>query len=149
MNATLQAAVARQRGILKDWLVSSLAQLAADCRRVWPERRALEVRLMDGMAELPYCKYLYQLDEEARQITVNASRRGLLDVHFDRDRRARPYLAKALAGADFSLSEAYISRNARRPSLTVVQVIRDDDGGLLGYLEADFDLRELPATQAI
>jgi hypothetical protein len=33
-----------------------------------------------------------------------------------RDRRHRPYLGRALAGAAFSLSDAYISRNARRPS---------------------------------
>jgi hypothetical protein len=55
----------------------------------------------------------------------------------------------ALAGAPFSLSEAYISRNARRPSLTAIQSIQADDGRLLGYLGADFDLRELPATQAL
>ena len=148
MNATLQAAVDRQRGILKDWLAYSLAQLARDCRAVWPDRRALEARLVEGMAELPYCKYLYLLDAQARQITANASRRGLQASQFGRDRSARPYLAQALAGSDFSLSEAYISRNARRPSLTAVQAIRTEDGRLLGYLGADFDLRELPATQA-
>jgi hypothetical protein len=32
---------------------------------------------MEGLAELPYCKYLYLLDERALQITSNASRSGL------------------------------------------------------------------------
>lgn len=149
MNETLQESIDRQRGILKDWLSAPLLRIAEDCRELWPERQSLEARLMKGLAELPYCKYLYLLDAQAHQITANASRTGLLPEHFGRDRSERPYLALALAGTPFSLSDAYISRNARRPSLTAVQVIRSIDGALLGYLGADFDLRELPATQAL
>lgn len=148
MTITLQESINRQRHILKGWLSSTLKDLADDCRAVWPDRAALESRLMEGMTELPYCKYLYVLDAEARQITANASRTGLQAEHFGRDRSDRPYLAEALAGASFSLSDAYISRNARRSSLTAVQRIEDAGGALLGFLGADFDLRELPATQA-
>jgi hypothetical protein len=149
MNTTLQESIDRQRSILKGWLAASLVRIADDCRQLWPNRQALETRLMEGLTELPYCKYLYLLDDRAHQVTSNASRTGLLEVHHGRDRSERPYLAAALSGASFSLSEAYISRNARRPSLTAVQIIHADDGQLLGYLGADFDLRELPATQAI
>ncbi len=149
MKNTLQESIDRQRRILKDWLSAPLNRIAEDCRQLWPDRQALEDRLMEGLAELPYCKYLYLLDERAHQITANASRAGLLAEHYGRDRSDRPYLAAALAGAPFSLSDAYISRNARRPTLTAVQLILADDGGLLGYLGADFDLRELPATQAL
>ncbi|MGB5475129.1 MAG: PDC sensor domain-containing protein [Gammaproteobacteria bacterium] len=149
MKSTLQKSIDRQRDILKGWLSASLVNIADDCKQRWPDRQALEARLMEGMAELPYCKYLYLLDERAHQITSNASRDGLLESQYGRDRSERPYLASALAGAPFSLSDAYISRNARRPSLTAVQLIRADDGRLLGYLGADFDLRELPATQAL
>jgi hypothetical protein len=89
------------------------------------------------------------LDANARQLTSNVTRTGLLASQFGRDRSDRPYLAEALAGARFSLSESYISRNARRPSLTAVRRIENEAGELLGYLGADFDLRELPATQAL
>ena len=149
MSNDLQASIARQRNILKNWLLSSLAHLADRCREVWPNRQALEQRLMGGLHELPYCKYLYVLDGHTRQLTANASRGGLLPAHFGRDRSDRPYMAEALAGSAFSLSEAYISRNARRPSLTAVQRIVTPSGELHGYLGADFDLRELPATQAL
>jgi len=149
MNETLQESIDRQRSILKDWLSAPLVRIAQDCSQLWPDRRALEARLMKGLAELPYCKYLYLLDERAHQVTANASRTGLLEEHYGRDRSDRPYLAMALAGASFSLSDAYISRNARRPSLTAVQMIRSGNGILRGYLGADFDLRELPATQAL
>ena len=132
MANDLQASIARQRSILKNWLSSPLSHLAERCRAVWPDRQALEQRLMEGLNELPYCKYLYILDGHAHQLTANASRGGLLPEHFGRDRRDRPYMAEALAGSAFSLSEAYISRNARRPSLTAVQRIVTPSGELHG-----------------
>lgn len=149
MNANLQEAIQRQRDILKAWLGSSLSILAENCREVWPDRKALEARLEEGLNELPYCKYLYVLDSQARQITSNLTRAGRLEEHLGRDRSERPYMSEALAGSVFSLSDAYISRNAKRPSLTAVQRILDAQGQLLGYLGADFDLRELPNTQAL
>ena len=149
MNTTLQQAILRQRQILEGWLAASLATLADDCRAVWPDRAGLESRLIRGMEELPYCKYLYVLDDRARQLTANVTRAGLLEDQFGRERGDRPYMAEALGGAEFSLSDAYISRNAKRPSLTAVRRIADGAGQLLGYLGADFDLRELPATQAL
>jgi hypothetical protein len=149
MTESLQDAIARQRQILKGWLSSSLASLAEGCREAWPDRAHLEARLAEGMEELPYCKYLYVLDAEARQITANLSRNGPQPDQFGRDRRDRPYLAEALAGSPFSLSEAYLSRNTRRPTLTALQRIENEAGRLLGWLGADFDLRELPATQAM
>jgi hypothetical protein len=147
VSRTLQEAIAHQRRILSNWLSSSLSIVAEGCREVWPDRQALERRLLEDLDGLPYCKYLYALDAQARQITANVTREGPLEEHFGRDRSDRAYLAEALAGAYFSLSEAYISRNKRRPSMTAVQRILDAQGRLLGYLGADFDLRELPATQ--
>ncbi len=146
-NDSLQDAIARQRRILEGWLGSSLSILAESCREVWPDRAGLESRLRQGMAELPYCKYLYVLDAKARQLTANLTRSGTLEEQFGRDRSDRLYLARSLAGAEFSLSEAYISRNARRPTLTAIQRIVGAEW--LGMLGADFDLRELPATQAL
>ena len=90
-NEELQQSIARQRHILKNWLSSSLAHLAEACLAAWPDRQALEQRLMEGLNELPYCKYLYVLDSHARQLTANASRGGLLPEHFGRDRSDRPY----------------------------------------------------------
>jgi hypothetical protein len=44
----------------------------------------------------------------------------------------------------FLLSDAYISELRHRPSLTALQILRCADQ-VLGYLGADFDLRDLPA----
>jgi hypothetical protein len=149
MGQALQTAIASQRILLRSRLSGRLEHLARDCLAVWPDRSALEACLVKGLEALPYGKYLYILDDQARQITANVSHEGLMPESLDRDRSERPYLADAIAGETFSLSNAYISRNARRPSLTAVQHIVDDEGHLLGYLGADFDLRELPMTREV
>ena len=149
MGQALRAAVARQRMLLRGVLSAPLERLAQSCSRVWPRREVLERNLKEGLQALPPCKYLYVLDAQARQLTANVSKRGLLPEHFGRNRSQRPYLADALAGEPFSLSDAYISRNTRSPSLTAVQHIESKDGPLVGYLGADFDLRELPLTREI
>lgn len=135
--------------LLSSRLSGPMRRLANDCAAVWPERCALERVLEQGLELLPACKYLYVLDDRARQITSNISHHGLLPENFERDRSERPYLADAIAGEKFSLSDAYISRNARRPSLTAARHILDQGGRLLGYLGVDFDLRELPLTREV
>ncbi len=149
MSQTLQTAIARQRLLLQAQLAGLLERLVGHCRAVWPDRASLERILDDALPNLPSCKYLYVLDRDAIQLTANLSPQGWLSEHLGRNRRERPYLAEALAGARFSLSPVYLSRNARRPSLTAIQRIDDAVGDLLGFLGADFDLRELPLTREI
>ena len=127
MSQTTKTIVARQRMLLQSRLTGTMQKLAAECARVWPDRLALERCLEEGLQHLPWCKHLFVLDIHARQLTANVSPAGPLPDYFGRDRSKRPYLSHALAGDVFSLSDAYISRNARRPSLTAVQHIVDAD----------------------
>jgi len=149
MGESIQTAVTRQRMLLSSRLADRMEKLAKECQRAWPDREALEACLLNGLEILPYCKYLYVLDDKARQITANIAHSGLISENFGRERASRPYMKEALSGAHFSLSDAYISRNVRRPSLTAIQQIKDEQGQLLGYLGSDFDLRELPLTREL
>ena len=149
MSEGLQAAVARQRILLQGRLASAMARLVEPLRTVWGDRGALEALLERTIADMPSCKYLYALDQAGIQMTANVASDGRLPEQAGRDRSARPYMAEAVAGAAFSLSSAYISRNRRRPSLTAIQRVTAADGALLGYLGADFDLRELPLTREL
>ncbi len=149
MGQALKSAVAGQRILLRGLLAGPMERLAASCSQVWPDQDRLQQCLVDGLDNLPSCKYLYLLDDNASQVTENVSSTGLLSEHMGRDRSQRPYLKEALAGEVFSLSEAYLSRNVRRPSLTAVQHVNNENGQLLGYLGADFDLRELPLTRQL
>lgn len=143
---SLQESIARQREALKDLLREPLARAAAECARVWPERKALDEVLSRALSGLPMCKYMYALNTDAVQVSDNISRDGLIEKDFGRDRSDRPYMNERVPSEGFLLSQAYISLRARRPSLTAIQIVRDETGRVLGFVGADFDLRNLPLT---
>ena len=150
MDPELQRQITQQRTIINETLRPETEKLAIRCRPLLGDREALEGVLQEAMHVLPYCKYLYVLDAEGRQITSNISRNGILPDQYGRDRSGRPYMEGVDdAELDFSLSGAYISRNKRRPSLTAVQIIRARDGEIAGYLGVDYDLRELPHVERL
>jgi len=150
MDPELQRQVNQQRTIINDTLRPQTVKLALRCRPLLDDREALERVLQKAMLSLPYCKYLFVLDAKGRQITSNISRNGTQPDQYGRDRSGRPYmLGVDDAELDFSLSDAYISRNKRRPSLTAVQLIRNQDGEIAGYLGVDYDLRELPHVERL
>lgn len=143
---TLADSIASQRDSLKDMLRDPLARIARECSDAWGDRQKLDEVLTEALASLPMCKYMYALDTNAIQISDNISRDGLIEKDFGRDRSSRPYMNERVPSAGFLLSQAYISLRARRPSLTAIQNVRDANGRVLGFVGADFDLRNLPLT---
>ncbi len=139
----LKQAIETQRETLQSRLHDPLADIAARAATVWPQRAALDRCLGEGMAALPECTFLYALNTAGIQISDNVSRTGLLPEHFGRDRSRRPYMKEAVPADGFLLSEAYISLMGRRPSLTALQLVRGQHGEALGFIGADFDLRNL------
>jgi hypothetical protein len=101
---------------------------------------------MQLLIQVPYSKYLYALDCNAIQVSDNISHNGIIGKDFGRDRSQRPYIKEVVPSTDYLLSEAYISQRAKRPSLTAIQIVRDSNGKMLGFIGADFDLRNLPLT---
>jgi len=146
-QATLQESIAHQREVLITMLSDPLKRAARSCATVWGDRAALNHALTEILHTMPYCKYLYALDSNAVQISDNVSREGLVERHFGRDRSERPYMLEFLPGSEFILSTAYISERAKRPSLTALQLVHDSENNTLGYIGADFDLRDLPLTR--
>jgi hypothetical protein len=149
ITSTLAESVAAQREVLANLLREPLALAAQACSRVWPGRDAINAALTDALTTLPACKYLYALDTRAIQLSDNISRSGLITTDFGRDRSGRPYMREAVPSEGFLLTQAYISLRAKRPSLTAIQIVRNDDGQVLGFVGADFDLRELPITSKL
>jgi hypothetical protein len=143
---SMQESIARQRDALKNMLREPLARSAYECSQVWGDREGLDKVLARALAGLPMCKYMYALDTDAVQLSDNISREGLIKKDFGRDRSDRPYMNERVPSAGFMLSQAYISLRARRPSLTAIQIVRDEAGHALGFIGADFDLRNLPLT---
>lgn len=128
-------------------LQEPLRLTAEACSVVWPDRRKLDDVLQGRLASIPNCSYLYAMDTSAQQISDNITHHGLIESDFGRDRSQRPYMCEAVPSTGFLLSEAYISQRARRPAVTAIQIVRDRSGNALGFVGADFDLRELPLTR--
>lgn len=147
VQTTLQESISQQRDVLATMLSDPLKRAASSCCKVWGDREKLNHALAEVLHTMSYCKYLYVLDIDAIQISDNVSHDGLRTRHFGRDRSERPYIREVLPESDFVLSTAYISLRAKRPSLTAIQRIRDEQSNLIGFIGADFDLRNLPLTR--
>jgi hypothetical protein len=145
----LQNTIEEVRRRLQQELQAPLDRIAQRLPEVWSSREALSRALQESIRELPQCTFVYALNTGGIQISDNVSHAGLLPEHFGRDRSQRPYLKEVVPADGFLLSEAYISLLGRRPSLTALQLIRDADGTVLGFLGADFDLRNLPTTGSL
>lgn len=145
----LKSAVRQQRESLSTMLSGPLAELAQACAGAMDDRGQIEALLSGAFQTLTNCKHMFALDAQGLQFVDNITRKGIDPKHFGRNRLDRPYMQGLNESSDFTLSEAYISRNKKRPMLTAVQVVRDAGGARLGYIGADFDLRELPGTKGI
>jgi len=145
-NTPLKRRILRQRATLYNMLIDPMQRVARRCAKVWEEKPALDHLLSESIPKVPYVTYLYALDRNARQISANASPTGLIEDDFGRDRADRPYMQNLTESKDMTLSEAYISMRAQRPSVTAIQRVYRD-GEHIGYLGGDFDLRGLPITK--
>lgn len=147
MDSTVKQSVKQQREQLTNLLGGTLAELAKELAPLMNDPTALNNFLVSAISDLPYCKYIYVLDTSARQISATIKHSGVILGHIGRDRSNRPYMKNMFIpreGNDFELSGAYISSNKKRPSVTGIQLIRDENGERLGFLGVDYDLRELP-----
>lgn len=149
MSSSILAQVSKQRLVLKEFLYDNMFALAEKCAPVMHDPQAMDRLLDQHVHQSSLCKYLWVLDHTAYQLSATVARHHVIEEQRGRDRAARPYLQRALMGNQFYLSDAYISRNRKRPTLTSVQTIRDEHGNTLGFLGADFDLRELPHTASL
>ena len=151
MSTNLRRSIAAQRAVLHDLLAAELARHASEIVPFLGDRQKLDARLQEIFRQIDHCKYVYVLDSDAVQLSSTVNRYGADTEAFRRDRSERPYMLAAMRDPSlaFDLSEAYISRNKKRPSLTAIQAITDADGRRIGFLGVDFDLRELPHTEVL
>ncbi len=147
---SLKQSINAQRALLSEFLEEVLQDATHDLPDLMADADALDKRLREIFKTVNYCKYLYVLDQKGIQISSNITRYGPDEESRGRDRSERPYLQHIHdASINCHLSQAYISRNKKRPSVTAVKTIRGADGARLGFLGVDFDLRELPHSEVM
>lgn len=148
MEISLKDSIYLQRERLAGMLREPLAQLAERCAPAWGDAAALDAILAEHFDRIPHCSFVYCVEIAGVQVCNSVSRDGVMPGHLGRDRSQRPYMQEPVPPWGFLLSDAYIGTDAHRPSLTALQVVHRD-GEALGHLAANFDLRDLPATDQL
>ena len=144
----LQESIDRQRTGLSARLGHPLACLAERCAESWDVPGHVNRVLMEGMGDVSPCHLLYAIDANGRQLSANIGT-ALLDITACGQNLAnRPYLVGAVPETGFLLSEVYVSRVTARPCVTAVQAVTRM-GQVMGYLAADFALRDLPQLEQL
>jgi len=141
---SVEQLIQKQRTELTGLLSLPLKNLTTELSCIMDNREKLEVHLTEIYKTFKHCKNLYVLDDKAVQITSNITKSGSDESHFNRNRSNRPYIQGVSTSDVLYLSEAYISKNRKRPSITAIHKIFDSNNYLLGFLGVDYDLRELP-----
>ena len=150
MPNSLKHSIHAQRNVLKDLLGNALSLYAKNLPPLLNDKHKLDNRLRDIFNALDHSKYIYVLNDKGVQLSSTINRFGADKEAISRDRSQRPYMQHMYDETiSFNLSQAYISHNKKRPSVTATQTIRDDNGERIGYLGIDFDLRELPHSDVI
>ena len=149
MRTVLQQTIAEQRKVLVNLLRQPLSELCQVLSPDMQDSEKLEQHLHDAFPKFKFCKYLYVMNAQGIQITSTVLHNDSDPRSLNRDRSSRPYMQADFEQHDFALSEAYISKHNKRPSVTAIHVIKDQDQHKLGYLGVDYDLRELPGTNQL
>ena len=148
MITSAQRSILRQRDALAIFLKAPLAELALACANAWAGSGALEAALRKGLETLPYCNRLTAMNLDGIQISPDISAGGADREKIGSDRSLRPYMRSVVPSTDFILSESYISERSKRPSITALQIVKQDQAPL-GFIAAHFELNDLPLTASL
>jgi hypothetical protein len=144
----LRNAIDRQRAGLSARLGDALVRVAAACAEIWNDTPAdLDRVLAEGLGAISPCNLLYAIDTAGVQLSANVCPGQLDTTVYGQNLSDRPYLAGMRPDTRPStgclLSDVYVSRVTARPCVTAVQAVTQM-GRIIGYIAADFALRDLP-----
>ncbi len=146
-SGLLSETIRRHRLRLELKLSKSMRLIAKRCAAVWPHQDELDFLLQSQLTEIPCCQLLYAINPQGLQCSSNIDTAGFDVEACGQNLSGRPYLSGFSDGTEFILSRVYISRVGRRSCITALHRVSGESGEILGYLAADFDLRDLPQLQ--
>lgn len=142
MSSDQDEIVALQRSMLQQSLSLRMTKLARRCRNVWNDVSRMNAVLSAWLGRIPFSGLLYVTDPHGIQISGNIHHDGEQNEFLGQDLSQRPYFTGQACKDSFSLSDVYVSAVTQRPCITAIQTVCDGDT-LLGYLAADFSLKDL------
>jgi len=135
--------VSSKKKFLSSLIKAPMTQIEHQSALLWPDRKELTEYLSDSLCRLPHCQLLYAINPDGTQYTGNITRYGTDDSWQNQDLSERPYMSANLPYRGMILSAAYLSQRSMQPCMTVLQAI-NIRGQLLGFIAADFHLKDLP-----
>jgi len=141
---SLNDAIRQHRLRLEHLLKESLQPVSWECAANWSDQQALDTTLENLLDTIPYCRLLYAIDREGKQCSSSISHTGMDTAACGQNLSGRPYLSGYADGKVFVLSDVYITRAERHSCITALHSICDGADRILGYLAADFYLKDLP-----
>jgi len=148
MKPSWKDSIHQQREELARILREPLGQLTDRLATAWGDSDAMDAVLVENFSSIPHCSILFCVGMDGIQICNNVGPTGIVPGYFGSDRSQRPYMQEAVPIWGFLFSDAYIGQNEHRPSLTALQVVNLYSAPV-GYLGANFDLRNLPVTSEL
>jgi len=147
MMDRLAKSINRQRDYIQYILLDPLSLIADICAQHWGDRRKLDNELKNYLKNNSghRCRMLYAIDNRGLQHSRNVSDGDFDDRRVGQDLSNRPYL-HLIEKSDqkhFVLSDVYVDKQTRKPCITALHSIKVKTK-MLGYIAADFDLKELP-----
>ena len=149
---TLSNTIRREHDALRGHLEAPMRDLATQLAPLWGDLDAIDTELNRAMStcdELP-CNLVYVVSPDGQQVSSNVTPEQTDLTARGQDLSTRPYFSSMAPINGCALSGVYISRTTRRSCVTAVCEIHeanDRSKPLLGYLAADFELRDLPQPE--
>lgn len=135
----------------KKWLAEQtkdpIDSLATQCGYDWDSTARVTELLAQDFHKIPHCKRLYAMNTDCIQKGASIINNEV-DLNANGNSHAdQPYSRESLPFRGLILTNAYTSYQSI-PFITVIQAI-NHNGELLGFVVADFDLRELPVSNSL
>lgn len=144
-NSNLSRVIDLRLSALSHSLREPLAEIADRCGETFDQPARLNQALSSGIQRLQTCALVYVVNPFGIQMSANVRRDDTDEGFFGQDLSGRSWFRLARENREpLFMSDVYISRPENAIGITSVHRITARGGALLGYLCADFLLRNLP-----
>jgi len=135
--------ISDKKSYLSKLIADPIERIASDCIYWLNNVERLDAHLLQTIEQLSYCRLLYVVDKQYKQISSNVLVEGLDTEYRNQDLSQRPYLQATIPLKGLVLSNVYQDSQTSQSCITLIQAIYEE-GESLGCLIADFNLDELP-----
>lgn len=140
--SSLQQVISAKKAALAKTIESPLEQIASKLAEVWPDSDQIDQLLSQQKTTVPGCHLLYTLDINGIQLSSNVGEKLNSDWR-GQDLSQRPFFNTALPYKGMMLSTTYLSIRNLKSCISAIYAVSKDEI-LLGFLIADFNIRDLP-----